>query len=396
MLRRLIAILAVVAAVVCVLAWERERESSAVKRRLDCPDEIGSRLPRRGAPRSTEAPATSINQIADLAIPIGMASRAGDDGLYVIQQTGLLRRVINGVATTVLDLTNEVSTGTEQGLLGVAFSPDGERMYTNHTDLAGDTHVTEWSVVNGSASNRRVVLVVDQPHRWHNGGGLAFGPDGMLYVALGDGGGHFDPFENGQSLGTLLGKILRIDPRQDGNRPYSVPPGNPFLGRDGARPEIWAYGLRNPWRLSFDAETGDLWIGDVGEGCFEELNFEQAGFRGGANYGWDRFEGAWLSDGPAPPGFVAPVYTYRRDGAMTCAIVGGNVYRGSAIPALHGWYVFGDLCHGQLMAWRGPGQGEPVALGHEVKALSSFGVDHLGELYALSLGGEVFKIVPAA
>ena len=200
---------------------------------------------------------------------------------------------------------------------------------------------------------------------------------------------------NAQSLDTLLGKVLRIDPRQDGDRPYTVPPDNPFVDRKDARPEIWAYGLRNPWRLAFDAETGDLWIGDVGFGCFEELNLQRGNGAGGANYGWDRTEGEWLSNPPEPADYVGPAFSYRRDGSVTCAVVGGQVYRGSALPELRGWFVFGDLCHGQLMAWQGPGRGEPLALGQTIDALVSFGVDQQGELYVMSLAGQVWKVVPA-
>ncbi|MFP5376870.1 MAG: PQQ-dependent sugar dehydrogenase [Acidimicrobiia bacterium] len=394
MVRRAIVVLAVAAVVLGVLAWRRD--GGVDLRRLACPDGVGSRLPPRGAARSAGAPEVALAPVAELDQPIGLATRPGDDALYFVQKEGRLVRLREGAVTTVVDLGGEVSTASEQGLLGLAFSPDGERLYTNHTDLEGHTRLTEWTVGDGAARDRREVLFVEQPDRWHNGGSLAFGPDGMLYAGLGDGGGEDDPRDNGQSLGTLLGKVLRIDPRPDGDRPYTVPPDNPFVGRKGARPEIWAYGLRNPWRLSFDAGTGDLWIGDVGLGCFEEIDLERSGGGGGANYGWDRTEGHWLYDPPAPAGYVEPVYSYRRDGRETCAVVGGQVYRGSAVPELRGWYVFGDLCHGQLMAWQGPGRGEPLALGHTVDALVSFGVDQAGELYALSLAGGVSRVVPAA
>jgi len=394
-IRRAIVVLAVVAAVLGVLAWRAGDEGRSLRSRLACPDDTGSTLPRRGAPASPGAPGVALTEVAHLDQPIGLATRPGDDGLYVVEKDGRLVRVAGDSVSTVVDLTAEVTKGREQGLLGLAFSPDGARLYTNHTDLKGDTRLTEWTVTDGVARNRREVLLVDQPHRWHNGGALVFGPDGMLYAGLGDGGGDGDPWDNAQSLGTLLGKVLRIDPRPDGGRPYTVPRDNPFVDREGARPEIWAYGLRNPWRLSFDAATGDLWIGDVGFGCFEELNFEPGRGAGGANYGWDRTEGEWLSNPPEPPDYVAPAFSYRRDGSTTCAVVGGHVYRGSALPGLQGWYVFGDLCHGQLMAWQGPGRGEPLALGHTVDALVSFGVDQAGELYVTSLGGGVHKVVPA-
>lgn len=399
MIRRAILVVTVVATVTSVAAWRTHQRVSETERRFDCPDSLGARLPPRGAPRSPDAPAVvDVIEIADLEKPIGMASRRGDDALYFVEQGGrLVRRNADGTTATVVDLSDEVSTGSEQGLLGLVFSPDGSKLYTNHTDMAGDTRVTEWTVESGgTAADRRELLFVDQPHGWHNGGSLAFGPDGKLYAGLGDGGGTFDPQDNAQSLGTLLGKVLRIDPRPDGDRPYTVPRDNPFVGTQGAKGEIWAYGLRNPWRLTFDAQTGDLWIADVGDGCFEELDLQRAGTKAGANYGWDRAEGAWVVDPPAPPDYTEPVYSYRRDGAVTCAVVGGYVYRASAIPGLQGWYIFGDLCHGQLMAWRGPGQGEPLPLGQTVNGLVSFGVDQAGELYALSLVGEVYKVVPGS
>ncbi|MGH9179627.1 MAG: PQQ-dependent sugar dehydrogenase [Acidimicrobiales bacterium] len=394
MLRKAMAVLAVAAVALGVISWNRSRTEDEAKRRFTCPESIGSRLPTVAEARAAGAPvAVALREVADVDKPVGVASRPGDEALYVVEKTGRVLRLAGGQAATLLDITGDVSTGTEQGLLGVAFSPDGARLYTNHTDRAGDTRVTEWTLGEAAPPARREMLFVDQPDRFHNGGALAFGPDGMLYAGLGDGGGRFDPDDNGQSLDSLLGKVLRIDPRPAGDRPYSVPADNPFAGRAGARPEIWAYGLRNPWRLSFDAETGDLWVADVGDGCFEELNLEKAGSGGGANYGWDRAEGEWVVDPPAPSGHAPPVYSYRRDGAFTCAVVGGYVYRGAAIPALRGWYVFGDLCHGHLLAWGGPGTGQPQRLGAKVNSLTSFGVDQAGELYATSLVGGVYQLV---
>ena len=208
----------------------------------------------------------------------------------------------------MLDLTGSVSTGGEQGLLGLAFSPDGGRLYVNYTDPAGDTRIVEYAFADGRADpgSARELLIVDQPFANHNGGNLVFGPDGMLWIGLGDGGGGNDPQGNAQSLGTLLGKMLRIDPRPSGGRPYTVPPDNPFVGTDGARGEIWAFGLRNPWRYSFDKATGDLWIGDVGQNAREEVDFTPAGSPGGLNYGWPGLEGNRSNSGSAPSGAVAP------------------------------------------------------------------------------------------
>jgi glucose/arabinose dehydrogenase len=395
-IRRRTVVLAVLALAVGFFALRQWRDHRALERRFDCPDDIGAVLPDGDAPLAPEVPlGVRVEQFTELEQPVGMATRDGDDALYFIEQTGRVKRWASGTTDVVVDLSKEVTSGREQGLLGITFSPDGRKLYTDHTDLEGDTRVTEWSLDDGIATNRREVLFVDDPHRWHNGGQLAFGPDAKLYIGQGDGGGKADEYRNGQRRDALLGKILRIDPTPQGARSYSVPRDNPFVGDEDAAPEVWAYGLRNPWRFTFDSDTGDLWIADVGDGCFEELDLERAGFDGGANYGWRRTEGAWVIDEPVPEDYVAPVYTYRRDGARTCAVVGGYVYRGALMPALDGWYVFGDFCHGQLMVWRGPGTGQPIRLGPAVFGLSSFGVDPAGELYAMSLAGGVFRLLPA-
>jgi glucose/arabinose dehydrogenase len=290
--------------------------------------------------------------------------------------------------------------------LGLAFSPDGRFAYVDHTDRNGDTNVVEYAWAGGRAAvpTARRVLSVDQPYPNHNGGDLAFGPEGYLYVGMGDGGSsegtgdpQGDPHRNGQNLGVLLGKMLRIEPRMpDGSLPpggagYAIPQGNPFAGRPGARPEIWAYGQRNPWRWSFDRRTGDLWIGDVGAGLNEEVDVQPAGSPGGQNYGWNAVEGsvAWRSP---PPGAVPPVYWYNHN-LGGCAITGGYVYRGGAIPSLRGWYVFGDFCLGQITALRiVNGEAIDRSLGATVPNLASFGQDQRGELYALSLSGGVYRL----
>lgn len=377
------------------MSWSKARTEREARRRFDCPETVGSRLPSGSAWGDGSMVAVELRRVAEADQPIGVASRSGDPSIYIAEKSGRVVRQAGEVSSTVLDLSGEVTMGAEQGLLGLAFAPDGSLLYTNHTDRDGDTRITEWTIEDGAEPRRREILAIEQPGEFHNGGALVFGPDGMLYAGLGDGGGRFDPDDNAQSLGSLLGKVLRLDPRADGDKPYSIPSDNPFVDREGARPEIWAYGLRNPWRLTFDAESGDLWIADVGDGCFEEVNVERAGFGGGANYGWDHVEGAWVVDGPEPDGYVGPAYSYRRDGGSTCAVVGGYVYRGEAIPSLRGWYVFGDLCDGQVIAWQGPGKGEPVSLGQSVEGLTSFGEDQARELYATSLEGEVYRISPA-
>ena len=338
-------------------------------------------------------------QVATLDQPIGLAVRAGDPNLYVAEKTGRVVAIHDGrvLSRPVLDLSGQVSLGSEQGLLGLAFSPDGRYLYVSYTDVSGNSNVDGYTMRDGVAdpSSRRQVLVVDQPYANHNGGNLAFGPDGDLYIGLGDGGSEGDPNGNGQNLSTLLGKMLRISPRPAGGAPYTIPPDNPFVGRPDARPEIWAYGLRNPWRYSFDRATGDLWIGDVGQDAWEEIDRQPAGSAGGQNYGWNLVEGTHPYKGAAPTGAVPPVYEYSHDGGG-CAVTGGYVYRGSAIPDLVGAYVFADFCLGRLEAIR-VRDGRVVAhaeLGVTVPSVSSFGQDGSGELYALSLAGGLYRLAP--
>jgi glucose/arabinose dehydrogenase len=334
--------------------------------------------------------------VAELEQPVALAVRAGDDALYVAEKVG--RVVAISPASdprVVLDLTNRVSLGSEQGLLGLAFSPNGRYLYVDFTDTEGDTHVAEFAFDDDGAdpASERQVLFVEQPFSNHNGGALAFGTDGYLYVALGDGGSAGDPMGNAQSLSTLLGKLLRISPRPSAGEPYAIPADNPFVGREGARPEIWAYGLRNPWRFSFDAATGDLWIGDVGQSGWEEIDLEPAGSDGGSNFGWDRLEGTHPFEGGSAPGSIPPVFEYA-NGDGSCAVTGGYVYRGALIPALSGAYVFADYCRGRLEAFvlRNGRATKARMLGPRVEALASFGEDARGELYVLSLAGTVSRI----
>ena len=347
--------------------------------------------------------------------PVAMAQHPDSDDLYVVEKTGTIRAVRDGLVldpVPVLDLSSEVSTGLEQGLLGLAFAPEGDFLYVNLTDTAGDTHVLEFAFADGAAvqASRREVLTVDQPFANHNGGTLIFGPDGYLYLGLGDGGSGGDPEYNGQSLDTRLGKMLRIDPRPSGEAPFTVPPDNPFAPDPddpdkvippGALPEIWAYGLRNPWKFSFDRATSDLWIADVGQGDWEEINFQPGGSTGRENYGWNHVEGTALYPGrpqgaTEPEDHVPPIHVYGHDGG-SCSVTGGYVYRGEAIPSLQGAYLFSDWCDGRLRYIRHQdGQtGEETELGVTVPSISAFAEDHDGELYAISLGGTVFKILPA-
>lgn len=365
------------------------------------------------SPEPTTAPIPTIHAevIATVDQPLGLVGRFGDDALYIVSKLGAVWALRNGRVdpAPALDLMGRVALGDEQGLLGLVFSPDGRFAYVDYTDRRGDTHVVEyaWTAEGADPASRREILFVDQPFPNHNGGNLVFGPDGYLYVGMGDGGSDYtrgdpqgDPDRNGQNLGVLLGKILRIQPRlADGSLPpggarYAIPPDNPFVAEPGARPEIWAYGLRNPWRFSFDRTTADLWIGDVGAGAREEVDLEPAGSAGGNNYGWNAMEGtvAWRA---APPDAVPPLYEYDHRGGA-CAVTGGYVYRGAAIPDLVGWYVFGDYCTGVLHVLQvvPAGRRVYVAAGAVIQQLTSFGQDQQGELYATSLQGDVYRLIP--
>ena len=332
---------------------------------------------------------------------LALAVRRGEDTIYVAEKSGRVK-ALRGTAVDpvpVLDLSGKVSTGPEQGLLGLVFSPAGDRLYVDYTDPAGDTHVVEYAFAGGRAdpASRRELLSVNQPFANHNGGQVLFGPDGFLYIGLGDGGSGGDPHGNAQRLDTLLGKILRIDPRPDGGRPYTIPPGNPFASRSGARPEIWAYGLRNPWRFTFDRQTGALWIGDVGQSSVEEVDAVEAPAGGGQNYGWNRLEGTRHFSGTAPAGAVAPVHEYPNGGG-NCSVTGGYVYRGSLIPGLRGSYVFADFCKGELQALmpESAGSRRSVALDVTVDSVASFGEDAAGDLYVLSLSTGLYRLEPAS
>ena len=305
-----------------------------------------------------------------------------------------------------IDLTGQVSCCGEQGLFSIAFDPryeDSGLVYVDYTDRDGDTRVVEYrrssdAPLTLDPSTRRVVLRVDQPFTNHNGGLVLFGPDDRLYVGLGDGGGGGDPDRNGLDLSTLLGKILRIDPRTDGRRPYSIPASNPFADQEeGARPEIYSYGLRNPWRFSFDRLTGALSIGDVGQVEFEEVDLVPRGAGSGANFGWSAFEGfERFNDDQSADGTVPPVLVYGHD--QGCSVTGGYVVRDRSLPSLYGRYLYGDYCAGDLRSFPSrPGRraSDDRALGVQVPSLSSFGEDGAGHVYATSLDGPVYRLAPA-
>jgi len=312
------------------------------------------------APTAAPGPAdiTLTEVLGDLERPVEMVWREGDPDPFVVLQRGRIVRVRGGaVDGTVLDVRDQLGDEFEQGLLGLAFHPDDDLAYTYTTARDGTLTINEYAVrPDGAfdAGSRRTVLTIDHPNGNHNGGKLLFGPDGYLYIGTGDGGAANDPERNGLDLDSLLGKLLRIDPRAGTAAPYSVPSDNPFVDTPGARPEIWSYGLRNPWRFSFDQATGDLWIGDVGQGEWEEIDLSLAADGGGraVNYGWSAFEGThrFNTDQPAD-GATMPVHEYSHNEGG-CSVTGGVVYRGDAIATLTGWYVFADYCTGQVWALR--------------------------------------------
>ena len=346
---------------------------------------------------------TGLSSPVDLQAPPGDTSR-----VFIVEKTGRIRIAKHGVllARPFLDISALVSTGSEQGLLGLAFHPSyasNGKFFVDYTNLAGDTRVEVYTVSSDPDSavpSGTTILAVDQPYSNHNGGQIAFGPDGFLYIGLGDGGSAGDPQGNGQSLATLLGKILRID--VDGAAPYAVPPTNPFVGRSGARGEIWSYGLRNPWRFSFDATSGAMWIGDVGQDAWEEIDVEPAG-SGGRNYGWNRTEGTHCYPGGFScdtTGIARPLLEYGHDAG--CSVTGGYVYRGSALPELDGTYFYGDFCTGMIRSARLVGNAATEmqdwttvlrrASGGALNQLSSFGVDARGDLYFLLLDGDIYRL----
>ncbi len=340
-------------------------------------------------------------KIADLDQPLALAVRPGDDHLYVAERGGRVRRVSpDGTVSpgAVLDLSGEVSLGAEQGLVGLAFAPGGDLVYAGFTDTKGDSRILEFAFDGRRAvpRSRRQVLFVDQPHEWHNNGQVMFGPDGLLYLGFGDGGPVREKEHRAQDLGTLFGKVLRIDPRPSATAAYTVPDDNPFVGRAGARPEVWMYGLRNPWRFSFDRATGDFWLGDVGDQRWEEVDVFPAG-GAGANFGWDAMEGGHPRSTPPdrvppPPDHVLPVFEYEHT-PERCAVIGGYVYRGRLAPGLGGAFLFGDLCGGGLMALRRvQGEAQVSDLGVSVERLSSFGEDAGGEVYVMSQAGGLYRL----
>ncbi|WP_119065430.1 PQQ-dependent sugar dehydrogenase [Aggregatilinea lenta] len=372
-----------------------------------------SDLPQLSA--TSPAPFQLVEVASGFTHALYMTSAGDGTGrIFVVQQTGVIQ-VLNSdysAAGTFLDVSERISREaltdnyTERGLLGLAFPPDYAEsgvFYINYTDVNGNTVLARYSVTDdpnvADPASEQIILQQEQPYSNHNGGHLAFGPDGYLYMALGDGGSGGDPEGNAQNLGTLLGSIIRIDVTNppDGQG-YGIPDDNPFVGDSSQRGEIWAWGLRNPWRFSFDRATGDLYIADVGQDVYEEVNFQPADSTGGENYGWNAYEASHAYSGGDPASdVVMPIAEYAHsDGS--CSVTGGYVYRGTTVPELDGTYFYGDWCNGVLYwiqrdaagEWQ---YGQSMASGPQI---ASFGEDEAGNLYIVGYSGRLYRFDPVS
>jgi len=358
-------------------------------------------------PIADDPPALALEAVADgLIAPIGIAPAPGG-WLLVNEQAGHVVAVhaARGERATTVDLRDRVLGGGERGLLGLALHPDWPdvaRAFVHYSDGNGDTVLSELTGSQGGdaapvldPAGERVLLTVDQPFANHNVGQLDFGPDGHLWLALGDGGSGGDPHGNGQNPESLLGSILRLDVSEPGG--YTIPDDNPFADGSGGAPEVYLFGLRNPWRFSFDPEGDALWIADVGQNAFEEIDRVDPVADAGANLGWNVMEAShcFADADCSPDGLVLPVAEYGRE--LGCAVTGGHVYRGDAIEGLRGWYIFADYCSGLLLGIRSDTDGSDLApriLLETGRAVSSFGVDEDGELYLTDIGGGgLFRVV---
>ncbi len=380
--------------------------------------------PMFAAPRQQQAPTLLLTEFASGLVDPVKVTNAGDERLFVVQQTGQIMIVQpdgSVLATPFLDIAERVVSGGEQGLLGLAFEPGSSTVfYVNYTrqnansQLNGDTVVARYRVTGNDPNvadpaSEEIILTVDQPESNHNGGDLAFGADGFLYIPLGDGGGGGDPQGRAQDLSELLGKILRID--VTGVPTYTIPASNPFASDNDpdTRDEIWAFGVRNPWRFSFDRQTSDMYIGDVGQTAWEEIDFQPANSIGGENYGWDCREGAHPYEGGQSPtctpsgSYIDPIFEYARaenqsnPSAPCSSITGGHVYRGTAYPSLVGHYFLADYCSGKFWSLIRDGQDQWVSTAHGklMNGPSGFGEDRNGELYVASLSdGKLYRVAP--
>jgi len=355
---------------------------------------------------AAEAPLLRVSldaKTASVEKPTHIA-HAGDGSarLFITEQKGRILIVKGGglLPELFLDIRDRVGCCGERGLLSVAFPPgfrEKRHFYVNYTDRSGDTVVARYRLTKDAdradPASEEIVLKIQQPFANHNGGQLAFGPDGYLYIGMGDGGSANDPYGNGQKMRTLLGKLLRIDV-ESGARPYAVPPSNPFVGKSGVRPEIWASGLRNPWRFSFDRATGDLYIADVGQNKHEEVNVQAASSKGGENYGWNIMEGThcFRAKTCEQAGLTLPKAEYGHD--QGCSVTGGMVYRGTAFPLLRGVYFYGDYCSGRIWGLRkNDGRWSAVGAADTTIAISTFGENEAGEVYVADYrSGGIFRL----
>lgn len=350
--------------------------------------------------------------IAQYDTPITLKSRSGSPDLWVGQRNGIVRRIqrtfnkngverLNADTNVVLDISELVSLSGEQGLLDIEFSLDGRLLYVSYTDLEGSLVVDEYDIARSSRANaatRREVIRIPQPANNHNGGSLSIGADGFLYIGVGDGGGSGDPEGHGQNTNTLLGSILRIDPVATETNAYLIPGGNPFVDGGGA-PEIFIYGVRNPWRFSFDTGTDNMWIADVGQNEFEEINRLAASqsYGNGSNLGWNQLEAFQpYEGGTAPDPTIYPVFAYSHENGR-CSVTGGHVYRGEVIPLLDGVYVFGDYCSGEVFGLSVSTETviRPLSFDVPREQLVSIGTGPDGELYLVLAGGEIHRVRPA-
>jgi glucose/arabinose dehydrogenase len=407
MLPRALLLAAVLAAVALVACGGDDRAGAQSTGTGAAPADVDAGAATTPAGATTAARrGVKLVQVGSFNQPLYVTAPRGDRRrLFVVEQGGRIFVVRGGkrLATPFLDVSAQVTAGGEQGLLGLAFPPDYAHsglFYIYFTGTDQKEHLVEFRRRTQDAADPasgRTVFVHDDPEANHNGGQLVFGPDGYLYVGTGDGGGANDqhgPGGNAQNLGSPLGKILRIDPRAKDGRPFTAAPSNPFAGRAGALPEIYAYGLRNPWRFSFDRANGDVTIGDVGQDAVEEIDFVRKGRARGRNFGWRPFEGRTrIFDEPAP-GAVAPVITQTHADGW-CSITGGYIVRDRAVPGLYGRYVYGDYCLGELRSARlSPGRAKddrPIAGVKTVEGLDSFGEDALGRVYVVSQAGPVYR-----
>jgi glucose/arabinose dehydrogenase len=347
-----------------------------------------------------------VEVASGLESPVYVTAPPGDARLFIVEQEGRIRVVENGslLATPFLDIVSRVGSGGERGLLSIAFHPHYAQngfVYVNYTDKAGDTRVERYRASadrnRADPASAQLVIGIDQPFSNHNGGQLQFGPDGKLYVGMGDGGSGGDPQGHGQNPATLLGDILRLD--VDAAQPYAIPADNPFVGQTGRRGEIWIMGVRNPWRFSFDREAGLLYVADVGQGQWEEVHVTPAA-QGGQNLGWNVMEGKHCfspSTGCSQGGLNIPVLEYSHAGGA-CSVTGGYVYRGDDIPGLRGHYFYGDFCAGWVRSFRYSGGQAADQRSWEVGDVGNiltFGEDAEGELYLGSTNGRVYRFAPA-